>query len=52
MCKMKVIVGILLVIAFVGLPASVQAQSDDGLVVEWWNGISMRGLEMLWGIVP
>ena len=33
MAKMKVIIGILLVIALFGLPAGVQAQgNDDGLV--------------------
>ena len=35
MCKTKVIVGILIVIAFIVLPMGVQGQSDDGLVAEW-----------------
>ena len=37
MCKMEVIVGVLVVIALVGLSAAnVQAQSsDEGLVAEW-----------------
>ena len=36
MDKMKVIVGILIMIALAGLPAGVQAQgADDGLVAEW-----------------
>ncbi len=33
MCKMKVIVGLLIIIALAGLPAGVQAEgADDGLV--------------------
>ena len=36
MHKMKVVAGILLVIALFGLPAGVQAEgADDGLVAEW-----------------
>ncbi|MCK4811006.1 MAG: DUF11 domain-containing protein [Methanosarcinales archaeon] len=35
MDRMKVITGMLIVIALAGLPAGVQAQSDDGLVAEW-----------------
>ena len=36
MDTMKVIVGVLIMIALAGLPASVQAQGDaDGLVAEW-----------------
>jgi hypothetical protein len=35
MCKTRVIAGILIVIALVGLPMGVQAQSDEGLVAEW-----------------
>ena len=36
MCKTRVIAGILIVIAHVGLPMGVQALSDDGLVAEWY----------------
>ena len=35
MCKIGMAVWVLLVIAFFGLSAGVQAQSDDGLVAEW-----------------
>ena len=36
MDKMKVVAGVLIMIALAGLPASVQAQGDaDGLVAEW-----------------
>ncbi|MFQ6055938.1 MAG: hypothetical protein ACE5J3_08170, partial [Methanosarcinales archaeon] len=35
MCKIGIIIGILIVIAFAGLSANVQAQSDEGLVAEW-----------------
>ena len=35
MCKMKVMVVVLVVIALAGLVAGVQAQGDDGLVAEW-----------------
>jgi hypothetical protein len=36
MDRIKVIAGILIVIALAGLPAGVQAQgADDGLVAEW-----------------
>jgi len=35
MCRIGIAVWVLLVIALAGLPAGVQAQSDDGLVAEW-----------------
>ncbi len=35
MYKMRVVVGILIIIVLVGLSANVMAQSDDGLVAEW-----------------
>ncbi len=36
MCKTKVIAGMLIMIALLGLPAGVQAEgADEGVVAEW-----------------
>jgi len=35
MNKMKVVAGILIAIVFAEQPANLQAQSDEGLVLEW-----------------